>query len=114
MFKIDPNMTKIHPKMLKIRQIAPQKIQNVNKLLQKFYSRQKTRELPSKSYCWTSNVLGTSCLGAAIAVMTYISLLAEVAVVTIDSNASTSCNDRNGCNGCNGHTNCDGHNGCDG
>ena len=65
MFNFDPNMTKIHPKMLKIRQIAPQKIQNVNKLLQKFYSRQKTRELPSKSYCWTSNLLDTSCLGAA-------------------------------------------------
>ena len=65
MFKIGPNMTKIKPKFLKIRQIAPKKPQNVQKLLQKFYSRQKAREFPSKSYCWSSNLLGTSCLGAA-------------------------------------------------
>ena len=40
-------------------------IQKVNKLLQKFYSQQKAWVLPSKSYCWSSNLLGTSCLGAA-------------------------------------------------
>ena len=53
-----------------------------------------------------------------IAVMTYISLLAQVVVLTtIDSNVRTSCNGPyvyNDHNGCNGHTNCDDHNGCDG
>ena len=34
------------------------------KLLKNPYSQQKTRDLPSKSYCWSQNLLGTSCLGA--------------------------------------------------
>ena len=37
----------------------------MRKLLQKSYPRQKTRDLASKSYCWSPNLLGTPCLGAA-------------------------------------------------
>ena len=51
--------------MLKIRQIEPKISKKCIKLLQKFYSQQKAREFPSKFYCWSSNLLGTSCLSAA-------------------------------------------------
>ena len=57
-----------------------------------------------------------------IAVITYISLLAVVVVLTtIDSNASTSCNDHNifngpnscnSCIGCNGHHSMNGFDSC--
>ena len=43
----------------------PRNIQKVRKLLQKSYSWQTARELPSKSYYWPPNLVGTMCLGAA-------------------------------------------------
>ena len=46
-------MTKIDPKMSKISQIYPKISKNCKKLLQKSYLRQKARDLPSKSYCWS-------------------------------------------------------------
>ena len=60
MFKIGQKMNKIDPKMWKIRQIAPQNIQKVRKLLQNSYSGQKTRDFPLKSYCWSPILLGSS------------------------------------------------------
>ena len=65
MFKIGPKMTKICPKVLRIRQYWPKNIPKVRKLMQKSYSRQKVRDFPSKSYCWSPNLLGTPCPGAA-------------------------------------------------
>ena len=60
-----PKNDQKHPKNVENQANWPKNIQKVHKLLQKFYSQQKARELPSKSYCWSSNLLGTSCLGAA-------------------------------------------------
>ena len=58
-------MTKTGPKISKFSQNWPKNIQNLCKLPQNSYSRQKVRDLDSKSYCWSSNLLGTSCPGAA-------------------------------------------------
>lgn len=53
------------PKNVENQANCPQNIQKVRKLLQNSYSGQKTRDFPLKSYCWSPNLLGTSCLGAA-------------------------------------------------
>ena len=51
MFKIGRKMSKIDPKLL---------TQKVCELLQNSYSGQKAQDLPSKSYCWSPNLLGSS------------------------------------------------------
>jgi len=53
-------MTKIDPKLSKIGQIDPKiSIKCLN------YCKNPTHDLASKSYCWSPNLLGTPCLGAA-------------------------------------------------
>ena len=52
------------PKNVKNQANWPKNFQKVRKLLQNFYSQQKARDMPSKSYCWSQNLMGTSCLGA--------------------------------------------------
>ena len=58
-FKTGWKMTKIDPKMMKIRQIDRNN-QKVRTLLQNSFSGQKTGDFPLKSFFWSPNLLGSS------------------------------------------------------
>ena len=62
MFKISPKITKIDPKILKVRQNDQKTWVSYCKIP---IQEKKVQDLPSKPYCWSPNLSGSSCLATA-------------------------------------------------